>query len=195
VDAIFFTHSHADHVFGFDDIRRFNTIQHSSIPAYAMPETIADIRRVFDYIGGGDDTPAGLFRPKIEFRAVTGPFEFGDIKVTPVPVMHVTKPTAGYVLEAENRRIAYIPDCREMPEESFSCLRNLDVMILDGLRFKPHKTHLSIDDSTAILRRVGARQSFLIHMNHEVEHESAELEFAARGMPVHLSYDGLTLEL
>ena len=193
VDAVLFTHSHADHIFGFDDIRRFNTIQQSVIPAYASSGTMTDLKRVFDYIVSGEETQ-GLFRPRIEFREVSGPFDVGAVHVTPLSVIHGAKPTLGYLFESENRRMAYVPDCCEMSDEVVEKLRGVHIMVLDALRHRPHKTHFNINDSVALLKRISAERSYLIHMCHDVDHDETEKLLANEG-PIHLSYDGLVVEV
>jgi phosphoribosyl 1,2-cyclic phosphate phosphodiesterase len=190
VDAVFFTHAHADHIFGLDDIRRFNTIQQSVIPAYMGPGTMADLQRVFNYIGV--EPGAGVYRPQVDFRAVTSTVEVGGIRVDPLPVTHGTAETYGYLFEAEGKRVAYIPDCKEMDATVVERIHGIDVVILDALRDRPHRTHLTIAESVEHLERLGARESYLIHMSHEVEH--AEL---LRRMPVGIlpAYDGLVVTL
>jgi len=190
VDAVLFTHSHADHVFGFDDIRRFNTIQGDRIPAYGAPGTIADLRRIFDYVREEPATP-GLFRPRIAFVEIAGPFRLGGVEIRPLPVTHGTKPTLGYLFRAEGRSAGYVPDCHEMPDEIVSALQGVDVMILNALRHRPHGTHLTVADSLRLLERIGAERSYLVHMCHDLEHEET-----ARSLPesVAVSYDGLVLE-
>jgi len=190
LDAVLFTHSHADHIFGFDDVRRFNTIQKAVIPAYASPATVADLKRIFDYVHNGEDVP-GTYRPQIDFREISGPFDVGQIRVEPVSVGHGPKPTLGYVFRSEGKSLGYVPDCHRMDEEAVQALQGLDVMVLDALRHKPHATHLTVGDSVAILKRIGARRSYLIHMCHDLDHEETQ-----RGLPagVEVSYDGLVLE-
>lgn len=189
VDAVLFTHSHADHIFGFDDIRRYNTMQKSVIPAYANAATIADLQRVFNYIL--PENPTGLFRPMIEFRTVAGPFTVGGLRVEPLPVIHDPKPTLGFRFDADGCSLGYVPDCSEMPAEIVERLKGVDVMILDALRFKPHKTHLTVEASVNILRQINAPRSFLIHMNHELDHADTESRLPP---PIKVSYDGLRLE-
>lgn len=189
VDALFYTHSHADHIFGFDDVRRFNTIQQCIIPAYGSPSTISDLRRIFNYVGE-QDAP-GVYRPQIEFREISEPFAIGSLFVTPLELKHGQKHTYGYRFNADNCSLGYVPDCHEMPEPTLNAFRGVDVMILDALRYRPHSTHLSISESLAILLKIGARKSYLIHMCHDVEHTKIQKELPEG---VYLSYDGLTLE-
>ncbi len=189
VDAVLFTHAHADHIFGFDDIRRYNTIQDGVIPAYAGPETLADLQRIFNYIG--TERVTGFYRPRITFQAVTVPFAVGDVQVTPVPVEHGAGETLGFVFEYGGKRLGYVPDCHAIPETSLAQLGDLDVMILDALRHRPHRTHLTVTDSVALLARIAARQSYLIHLCHEVDHGAVQATLPAG---VAVSYDGLAID-
>lgn len=192
VDAVLFTHSHADHVFGFDDIRRFNTMQKSVIPAYGMPGTIADLKRIFDYIVVGEETP-DLYRPQIKFIEISSDFTIGPLHISPIEVTHGRKPTVGYLFMDGAASAAYVPDCLRMTDEVVARLRGIDIMILDGLRPCPHKTHLTFADSLALLRRIGAKKSYTTHMNHELDHDETERALASTDPSIHLSYDGLVL--
>ncbi|MDD5521655.1 MAG: MBL fold metallo-hydrolase [Kiritimatiellae bacterium] len=189
VDAVLFTHSHADHIFGFDDIRRFNTIQDSIIPAYADADTTADLKRVFSYIKL-EKTP-GVYRPRIDFKVINGPFDVNGLHIESFRVIHDPKTTLGFVFESEGRSLGYFPDCHEMPDDIVGKLKGLDVMILDALRHKPHKTHLTVEDSVGLLQRIGAKQSYIIHMCHDLDHDETQKILPE---PIKISYDGLTLE-
>jgi len=190
VDAVVFTHAHADHIFGFDDIRRFNTIQDCVIPAYAVAETLADVKRVFNYIGN-TPSPQGLYRPLVDFIEVVGPFAVGDLRLTPLEVQHGKRMT-GYLLENGGRRVGYVPDCHAMPAETVERLRGVDVMILDALRYRPHPTHICVQESLDLLARIGADRSYLIHLCHDVDHARLESELPPG---VQVSYDGLRVRL
>jgi phosphoribosyl 1,2-cyclic phosphate phosphodiesterase len=190
LDAVLFTHSHADHIFGLDDIRRFNTLQGGPIPVCAAAEPLADLRRVFYYVERGD-VPPGTYRPQIEFREIAAPFEVGSIRVEPLPVIHGRGTTLGFRFECEGRTLGYVPDCHEMPEDAERRLRGVDVMVLDGLRHRPHPTHLTVGVSVKLLQRIGAGKSYLIHMSHDLDHAATE-ESLPDG--IRLAYDGMTLE-
>ena len=189
VDAVLFTHAHADHVFGFDDIRRFNTIQDSIIPAYGCSDTMDNVKRIFNYIHA--DKVPGFYRPRIEFNVITGPFNLGGIHIDPVYVIHGARDTLGYRFESEGRTLGYVPDCQNMTDEAVAKFKGIDVMILDALRFKPHKTHLTVEESIRFLGRIGAKDSFIIHMCHDLDHDATQ-QMLPPG--VRVSWDGLTLE-
>jgi phosphoribosyl 1,2-cyclic phosphate phosphodiesterase len=187
-DAVLFTHAHADHIFGFDDIRRFNTIHKRVLPAYAEAETLMDIRRIFNYI---DNKPSnlGLYRALIDFHEVSGPFHIGDVHIVPVHVEHGAAMT-GYVLEHQGKRVGYVPDCHRMSPEALAQLKGVDVMILDCLRYRAHPAHLNVEESLAYLDAIQPRQAFLTHLCHDIDHATLEAS-----LPPHIrvSYDGLVV--
>jgi phosphoribosyl 1,2-cyclic phosphate phosphodiesterase len=189
VDAVLFTHTHADHIFGFDDLRRFNLLQGEVIPAYASAAAIRDLRRIFNYVNETPD-PRGLFRPVIRYETAEAPFRVGAVAVEPVPVFHGDAVVLGYRLDADGRTLGYVPDCSRMPDAALERFSGVDVMILDALRRRPHLTHFTVAESTAVLRRIGAARSYIIHMCHDLDHAETE-----RALPdgMAVSYDGLTI--
>ncbi len=191
ISAVLITHTHADHIFGFDDVRGFNVHGASATPVYGIPEAITDMRRIFPYVLGDPDEP-GRYRANVEFVEVSGPFEAGPIRIQPIPVIHHPHPTIGYLFEDAGKRIAYVPDASEVPDETVEFLAGVDVMILDGLRHRPHFSHMTVEQSVGILRRIGAGHSYLTHMCHDLDHAETE-----RDLPetIHLAYDGLILDL
>jgi phosphoribosyl 1,2-cyclic phosphate phosphodiesterase len=188
IDAVLITHAHADHMFGFDDIRRFNTIQDCVIPAYADAATIAEIRRIFRYIS--TDKIPGFYRPQIDFIVVDGVFEIGGVRITPLPVEHGFSPTFGYLFEADGRSLGYVPDCKVMPDKTVDLLRGADVVILDALRHRQHKTHMTIEESVALLQKIGAKSSYLVHLCHDVDHTELS-ESLPSG--INVSHDGIEI--
>jgi phosphoribosyl 1,2-cyclic phosphate phosphodiesterase len=187
-DAVLFTHAHADHIFGFDDIRRFNTIHQRVLPAYAEAETLTDIRRIFNYI---DDKPShlGLYRALIDFREVSGPFQIGDVKILPVQVEHGVAMT-GYVLEHQGKRVGYVPDCHSLSPETVAALKGVDIMILDCLRYRAHPAHLSVEESLAYIDQIQPKQALLIHLCHDIDHATLEATLPSH---IRVSYDGLVV--
>lgn len=190
VDAVFITHPHADHIFGFDDIRRFSSLNGAHIPVYGSAKTLAQMRRKFDYV----DTPSHSFGgvPRVVFTGMDGSVAVGGATVTRIPVFHGTDGIDGFLVEADGRRLAYIPDCSAIPEEQLQRLDRLDVMILDGLRPEKHATHFSLGESIDHLRRIGARRSFVTHLTHQSDHETLQ---ASLPPGIEVPWDGLTLVL
>ncbi len=192
IDAVAITHLHADHIFGFDDVRRYNTLQGNAIiPTYAHPETIRGMKRIFDYI---TQTPTkGFYRPLIDFVEQSTPFEpWSGMLVTPLPVVHGDDPMQGYRIDCEGHAIAYICDCHYIPESTLELLHDLDIMILDGLRHAPHRTHLTIDEALDYFERIQAKDSYLTHLSHDVT--QAEFD-TTLPQGVHAAYDGLSITL
>lgn len=189
VDAVLFTHSHADHVFGFDDIRRFNTIQNEVIPAYASAATVEDLKRVFSYFG--QERIPGTYRPLVEFRVVREPFRVGGVAIRPLEVDHGDQPAYAFLFECEGRTLGYAPDCSGMSAATVNALRGIDVMILDALRHRPHPTHLTVAESLRLLERIGAKRSLMTHMAHDLDHAATQ-----RDLPcwAELAFDGLVVE-
>ena len=190
VHAVLITHSHADHLMGFDDIRRFNTLNQAALPIYAPPEVLAEVRRVFHYVGA--TAASGLYRPLADFRGVCGPFEIGGAIVTPVPVVHGTSPVFGYRIDYAGRSLGYVPDCAAMPENAFALLAGVDVMVLDALRDRPHATHFTVAQSLDALARIRAGRAYLIHLCHDLEHAALQSRLPKN---VFVSYDGLRIEI
>lgn len=191
IDAVFFTHAHADHMFGLDDIRCFNAMQGGPIPAYGHTDTIERLLGVFGYAAERGEPPKGVFRPRIDFRVIHDHVQVGDVHITMLPVIHGGT-TTGFLFEAEGKRLGYIPDCLKMSDSIVEKLQGVDIMVLDGLRHVPHNTHMCIPDSVAYLKRIRAKQSYIIHMCHDVEHEETDAMLAKEGIRV--SYDGLVVE-
>lgn len=190
IDAVLFTHHHADHIFGFDDIRRYNTMQDCAIPAHASPETMKELKRIFDYVG--TEKVKGFYRPRIDFRETDGAFDVAGLRIEPLTVEHGTTPTQGYLFTEGERSLAYVPDCSAMSDELISRLKGIDVVVLDGLRNRPHPSHLTIEDSTKLLQQIGARESYIVHICHDIDHDETD---ASLPDGIRLAYDGLVLEL
>ena len=186
VDAVLYTHAHADHLLGLDDLRLFNWRQRAAVPAYGSPATLEALRRTFWYVF--DPRPMENTRPAIDCREVNGPFELAGRLIVPVPVMHGSLPIVGWRIGA----LAYLTDVSRIPESSYAALEGLEVLVLNALRQRPHPTHLTIDEAVREAGRIGARRTILTHLSHDVAHAAA----AAR-LPtgVELGYDGLEVQV
>src|SRR5574340_895842 len=169
VDAILFTHEHADHIMGLDDVRPFNFRQKEPIPIYGAPCTLEVVRRSFHYIFDGAAKESHV--PKLVTRALDGaPFDLFGLEFTPVPILHGAATIYGFRFG----NAAYLTDHSDIPEASFDLLRGLDVLFLDALRYKPHRTHSTVDRSLATAEQLGARRVFFTHICHDLRHERAE---------------------
>jgi phosphoribosyl 1,2-cyclic phosphate phosphodiesterase len=186
VDAVLYTHVHADHLNGIDDLRAFCQIQEMQIPLYGNPQTIENISTRFAY--ALRDPGNSWDMPVLSAQAVNGPFEICGEYVVPIPVKHGRSSILGWRI----RNFAYLTDISEIPAESLELLRGLDVLMLDCLRYKPHHTHINVEQSIAYAGHIGARETYLIHMTHEIEYAALQ-EMLPRG--INVGFDGLRLSL
>lgn len=186
VHAVLFTHYHADHLFGLDDVRPLCKYLGGPMPLYCTGEVQDKIRQAFSYAFGkeAENVPAG-FIPRLTFKPITEePFVVCGQHVVPIPLLHAQFNVFGFRIDD----VAYCTDLNRLPERSWPLLEGLNVLVLDALRFKPHPGHLSIQEALDIIQRVKPKRAYLTHMTHDVEHESTN-----RSLPsgVELAYDGL----
>ena len=187
VDAIVYTHSHADHVMGLDEVRRFNVLQKSAIPCYADERTLGDLRRIYAYAFDAE-THFGGGIPQVVSAQVAGEFCIGPATFVPVPIMHGSRPILGYRIGS----FAYLTDCSAIPDSSWALLKGVHTVLLDALRERPHPTHLSVDQALAVVQRLQPERALFTHMCHDLPHAAT----CARLPPgVQLAYDGLTFEI
>jgi phosphoribosyl 1,2-cyclic phosphate phosphodiesterase len=186
VDAIVFTHGHADHILGLDDVRRFNYMQQRPMACYADPLTIADIRQAFAY-AFDPVTQKGGGLPQLVTFTIHGAFCVGGHEVIPVPLYHGARPILGLRFGA----FAYLTDCNRIPDASWAMLEGLDVVVIDALRDRPHPTHFTVAEAVEASRRIAARRTYFTHMCHDLPHAATSGRLPDG---VELAYDGLVVE-
>jgi phosphoribosyl 1,2-cyclic phosphate phosphodiesterase len=187
IDAILYTHSHADHILGLDDVRRFNWLQRQPIPCYGDDRTLSDLRRIFAY-AFDDEAPKGGGVPRVVLFPLAGAFSIGAATVTPVPLFHGSRQIYGYRIGS----FAYLTDCSAIPDASWPLLEGVDTVILDALRDRPHPTHFSLGESLAIVKRLAPDRAFFTHMCHDLPHAAT---CARLPEGVELAYDGLVFDI
>jgi phosphoribosyl 1,2-cyclic phosphate phosphodiesterase len=187
VDAILFTHAHADHIMGLDDVRRFNDIARATLTCYGGGKTLAILRRIFGYAEVPyRRTPTD--RPSLRFERIDGPREICGQLVVPIELLHGSQPVLGFRIGG----FAYCTDCSAIPAKSEALLGGLELLVIDGLRHRPHPTHFNIAGALEEIARLKPARALLTHMTHDVPHERTN-----RLLPpgVRLAYDGLRFSL
>ena len=217
VDAVVFTHSHTDHIMGFDDLRRF-AYSRGYMPVYASAETMRDLARVFQFAFEALNPFPGYLKP--EPHEIDGPFKLGLTTITPLPVPHGNAIVNGYLfsrarrnieagpvhpiseaiggesvtfrdLATEEKLVVYLSDCSGVPDAVIELIQGVKFLIIDALREKPHPTHLNVEQALAVARRVRPEETYLTHIAHELP-QAAESRLPERA---HIAYDGLKLNL
>lgn len=181
IDAVFYTHSHADHLHGIDDLRGFNFHTKNPIPLHGAPQTLERIKNSFSYIFD-HSVPAGYI-PNLELSPLEQPVKMFGLTIVPIPLRHGWVTSLGYRCGP----LAYLTDCNAVPAESMDKLQGLDLLILDGLRFTPHNTHFNIPQAIEVAREIGAKQTLLTHLSHEVDHPVHDQQLPPG---INLAYDG-----
>jgi len=193
LDAVLYTHAHADHIFGLDDVRIFNWRTKQSMPVFGTAATLSELRERFPYIfmetaqqGGG--------KPSLDLRPVDGPFEVAGLHVTPLEVMHGVLPVTAFRFRdlESDASFAYATDCNAILPETMAQLRGLDLLILDALSKGRHPTHFSLEQATEVAQELRPKTTLFTHMSHSLEHEASNATLPP-GMA--LAYDGQEISL
>jgi len=191
LDVVLYTHSHLDHVAGFDELRAFCWEKAEPLPLYATASCLGVLKNMFGWAFHQDNTYKGYVKPSP--RIITPEFRVGDLLIRPLPVLHGTVETVGFLFEMKSGyRFAYLPDVKSIPESTLALMANLDLLVIDSLRDAPHATHLSVADALAISEKIAPRKTLLTHISHDLDHA----ELAAR-LPEGVSpaYDGLRVRI
>jgi len=186
LDAVLFTHGHADHIMGLDDVRPYNVKQKAMVPVYAASDTQAALRRQFSYIF--EDAQPGSMPPLIELRTIDGPFDLFGLRIIPILAMHGPQPVLGFRFG----HCAYLTDFSVVPESSRALLRGLHDFILDALRYVPHPTHSTVEQSLALVDELRPRRAWFTHICHDLGHAQTNARLPEN---VRLAYDGLQFEV
>jgi phosphoribosyl 1,2-cyclic phosphate phosphodiesterase len=189
VDAVIFTHSHTDHIMGFDDLRRFSW-ERGSMPVYAGADTMRDLERVYRFAFAAENPSPGYLKP--EPHIIERTFQLGSTTITPLPVPHGDAMVNGYLFSRGGAKlIAYLSDCSAVPADIVDQIRGVRALIIDALRPKPHPTHLTVDQAIAVSAQVQPNDTYFTHIAHELS-QSFESQLPPH---VHMAYDGMRLRL
>lgn len=183
LDAVIFTHDHADHLNGIDDLRVFTW--HKRLPVYAATEVLEEIGNRFSYIFSSRVPGGG--KPNLDVHSLSSEgIVIGDMHIVPVPIFHGSRLIHGYRIGS----LAYLTDCSGIPEESFAMLSGVKILVVGALRYRPHPTHFSVSQAVEAAQRIGAEITYLTHICHDLDHSVLEKELPEGVFP---AYDGLSL--
>ena len=188
IDAVLFTHAHADHILGFDELRRFNTLQGGPVPCYGNGFCLDILKRTFYYVFDGLPRLGGGV-PQVQIHEVsTDPFTVGGVRIVPVPLWHGRIPILGFRFGS----FAYLTDCNRIPEESWERIAGVETLVIDGLRDEPHTTHFTVAEALEAIARIAPRRAYLTHMTHDLGYEATSARLPGG---IELAYDGLVLDV
>lgn len=186
IEAVIVTHTHADHIMGMDDLRAFTQITRKPMPIYTSPEYQKEIRRIFDYVFR--DQQPGIIVPRFDLRDIPEELELCGLKIQTMWVMHGMMP----VLALRVHNFAYVTDVNCIPEDAWAKLQNLDVLVLDAVRYKPHPNHFHFEKAIEIACQLGAKRTYFTHLADDFNHDVVNAHLPAG---VELAYDGLRIPL
>ncbi len=186
IDGVLFTHPHADHIHGIDELRAFNHVQGCAIPCFGSDYTVKRIRVMFDYIF--NDNSGDGWKPNLTTEVVDAPFELFKVNIIPIEISHGSASIFGYRIND----VAYITDCSSIPEKSFENLKGVKILILGALRFKPHPTHFSVQEALDASARIGPVRTILTHLSHSLDYARDNPELPPG---IEFAYDGMRIEV
>ena len=190
LDAVLFTHPHADHIMGFDDLRRFCEIQKGALPIYGSADTLEKVERIFHYAFNPRSIVPGYVH--VVPHVIMTTFALAGIDVTPLPVPHGAVSTSGFLFAKGGRKLlAYLSDCASVPDPIRELVKEVEVLIIDGLRDKPHPTHMTVQEAVAAARAIGAGRAYLTHLTHEKTHVDRLRDLPAG---IEIAYDGMKID-
>jgi len=186
LDAVLLTHSHADHVLGFDDLRHFNRKRKTNIPVYGSEETVNNVYRMFSY--AFEEVTSNGCKPKVTLIPIDGNLNLSGMEIIPVDVMHGQERVTAYRF----KKFAYVTDVSQIPQDSVEKLKGLDLLIIAALRNIPHEKHFSIEQATKMVSTLKPKQTYFTHIAHEIDHEETDKTLPAG---INLAYDGLSIDV
>ena len=186
LDAVLLTHSHADHVLGFDDLRHFNRKLKADIQVYGSEETVNNVYKMFSY--AFEEVSSNGSKPKVTLIPIDGNLNLSGMEIIPVDVMHGQDRVTAYRF----KKFAYVTDVSQIPQDSVGKLKGLDVLIIAALRNIPHEKHFSIEQSIEMVSTLKPKQTYFTHIAHEIEHEETNKTLPAG---ISLAYDGLSIDV
>lgn len=195
VDAVLYTHAHADHVLGFDDLRHFCERKNCELPVYGIPETLTRIKRMFSYVFEeiGDSTRSYSNYIRLHFREIREGFTLGDLHIVPVDLPHGVFTTVGFVFyHAGRKALAYYTDCSSVPKQAESEAKGVAVLVIGALRYAPHPTHLTVQGALKVAKTLDSRTCYFTHMGHELQHTKIQSCLPSGVFP---AYDGLRVHI
>jgi phosphoribosyl 1,2-cyclic phosphate phosphodiesterase len=183
IDTVVYTHGHADHIMGLDDVRRFNALRSGPLDVWADTATHSVLTRCFGYAFREPEPEMKVFRPHLIPKLIDGPFEIAGKQWIPIPLIHGDMPILGFRID----NFAYCTDVSFIPESSFGLLKGLDLLVLDALQHKKHPTHFTVAEALEATRRISAKKTLFTHIAHGVAHEATNATLPDR---IRLAFDG-----
>ncbi len=191
IDAVIYTHAHLDHVAGFDELRAFCWRKREPLPLHATAGCMATLREMYGWAFSPEKVVEGYVRP--DARLIDGPFFYGDLKVTPLPVEHAAVETIGFRFDFPGAgSLAYMSDVKRIPAQTMELISGVEVLVVDALRTADHPTHFTLEEALAAISQAEAREAWLTHLTHEFDYETLDGQLPEG---VRVAWDGLRISL